>query len=191
MPEQSTRPLRADAQRNRDRILSTATRIFAEEGLGAGLERIAQEAGVGIGTLYRNFPSREALVDAAYRSELARVCDAAPALLAELAPDDALRTWMSGYLDYTTAKFGMADALRAMMETGRNPYEHSRELLLAAVSLLLTAAQNAGTVRDDVVAEDVIGGLLGTALALGRVDQRQRAERLLDLLMDGLRAGAG
>src|SRR5215831_4644017 len=94
------RPLRADARRNRDRLLSVAVRAFSQDGPDVTLEAIAKEAGVGIGTLYRHFPTREALVDAAYRTELARLCDAAPELLAALTPDKALRTWMEAFLEY-------------------------------------------------------------------------------------------
>lgn len=112
------RPLRSDARRNRDKILSAAVRVFAERGLEANLDQIAKEAGVGAGTLYRNFPTREALVEAAYRNELARLCDAAPVLLATMTPHAAIRAWMGLYIDYATAKHGMADALRAVVDTG-------------------------------------------------------------------------
>lgn len=186
MTRQAERPLRADARRNRDRILAAAVRLFAEPGPAPTFDRIAKEAGVGIATLYRNFPTREALVEAAYRSELVRLCDAAPGLLASGPARAALRAWTGRFLDYTTAKAGMADALRAAIDSGRNPYAHSREAMLAALTSLLTAGRADGTLRADVTPEDVFAALTGVALAAGGQDQREQAERLLDLLLDGL-----
>src|SRR3954453_1295408 len=121
----SERPLRADAQRNRDQILSAAARAFSRCGLEATLEGIAKDAGVGIGTLYRHFPTRELLIEAAYRNEVGAVCEAAPEVLDKLPPTEALRTWMDRYIDYMTRKLGMADALRAVIASGANPYAQS------------------------------------------------------------------
>jgi AcrR family transcriptional regulator len=178
------RPLRADARRNRDKILSAAVRVFTEQGLDATFERIAAEAGVGSGTLYRNFPTREALVEAAYRSELSRLCDAAPALLDTMPTDEALRAWMGRFIDYATAKIGMAEALRAVVDSGGDPYARSQEMMLSSIGSLLKAAK--GRIRPDVGPRDILTGLTGIALATGP-PQRDQAERLLDLLMDGLR----
>ncbi|MEV6171689.1 helix-turn-helix domain-containing protein [Streptomyces sp. NPDC051954] len=188
MAREAGRPLRADAQRNREKILSAAVRIFAEEGLGAHLERIAKEAGVGSGTFYRNFPTREILIEAAYRSELAKLCDAAPELLATMPPREAMRAWMGRFIDYATAKMGMADALRALVETGVNPYAQSRELMLDALESLLDAGVAAGAIRSDISGTDMFAALTGIALASGKPDQREQAERLLDLTFDGLTA---
>src|SRR5258708_27839424 len=94
------RPMRADAQRNREQLLAAAVVAFSQEGPEVTLESIARDAGVGIGTLYRHFPSREALVDAAYRSELARLCDSVPALLDEMPADEATRAWMQQFIEY-------------------------------------------------------------------------------------------
>ncbi|MFB7499388.1 TetR/AcrR family transcriptional regulator [Streptomyces sp. NPDC056161] len=186
MATEAGRPLRADAQRNRDKILAAAARVFAQEGLDAHFERIAKEAGVGSGTLYRNFPTRELLIEAAYRGELARLCDAAPGLLATMEPRDALRDWMGRFIDYATAKIGMAEALRAVVESGVNPYAHSREMMLEALTSLMDAAVTARTIRTDVSATDMYAALSGIALASGKPDQREQAERLLDLTLDGL-----
>jgi AcrR family transcriptional regulator len=183
------RPLRADAQRNRDKILAAAVRVFAEDGLNAHLERVAKEAGVGSGTLYRNFPTREVLIEAAYRNELAKLCEAAADLLATMPPRDALRAWMGRFIDYATAKLGMADALRALVESGVNPYAQSHEMMLIALESLLDAGVKAGTVRADIPATDIFAALTGVALASGKPDQREQAERLLDLTLDGLSAG--
>jgi AcrR family transcriptional regulator len=184
------RPLRADAQRNRDRLLQVAVRAFSQDGPDVTLDAIARDAGVGIGTLYRHFPTREALVEAAYRSELARLCDAVPDLLEAMPPDEALRTWMDRFVDYMTTKRGMADALRAVIASGGNPYEQSRGALLAAITSLLAAGAAAGAIRGDVAPGDVLASLSGVSLSAGQPDQRDQASRLLDLLMDGLRYAA-
>ncbi|MEU1905902.1 TetR/AcrR family transcriptional regulator [Streptomyces hygroscopicus] len=183
------RPLRADAQRNREKILATAVRVFAEEGLNAHLERIAKEAGVGTGTLYRNFPTRELLIEAAYRSELARLCDAAPELLATLPPREALRAWLGRFMDYANAKLGMADALRGVVASGVNPYARSHEMIQDALSRLMDAAVTAGVIRSDISATDMFAALTGIALASGQPEQREQADRLLDLTLDGLSTG--
>ncbi|MFD0783754.1 TetR/AcrR family transcriptional regulator [Micromonospora azadirachtae] len=191
MGETAPRPLRADAQRNRQRLLDAAVRAFSQGEPEVTLESIARDAGVGIGTLYRHFPTREALVEAAYRSELGRLCDAAPELLERLPAEAALRTWMDRFIDYLAAKRGMADALRLVIESGVNPYSESRDRLHAALDLMLTAGVAAGTVRDDVPSADVLAGLSGISLAAGEPARREQAGRLLDLLMDGLRHRPG
>src|SRR5919201_1270681 len=112
-----SRAMRADALRNRERLLEVALRAFSS-GQEVTLEAVARNAGVGIGTLYRHFPTREALVEAVYRGELARLRDTAADLLASRAPDAALRAWMDGFADYVTAKHGMAETLRAIASTG-------------------------------------------------------------------------
>ncbi|WP_448628251.1 TetR/AcrR family transcriptional regulator [Geodermatophilus sp. URMC 64] len=185
MPASGGRTLRADAQRNRDRLLEVAAHAFAA-GDDVTLEAIAREAGVGIGTLYRHFPTREALVEAAYRNELARLCDAAGELLETAPPDAALRAWMDRFVDYMTTKRGMADALKAVIASGGNPFAHSRDRMTEALGLLLRAGAEAGSLRPDADPADVLAGLSGISLAAG---DRDRAGRLLDLLVDGLRYG--
>ncbi|MEV7239053.1 helix-turn-helix domain-containing protein [Streptomyces sp. NPDC051020] len=189
MTTDTGRPLRADARRNREKILSAAVRVFAEEGLEAHLERIAKEAGVGSGTLYRNFPTREALIEAAYRNELSRLCEAASELLAAMPPREALRAWMGRFIDYATAKLGMAEALRAVVDSGVNPYAHSRELIMTALTSLMDAARAAGAIRSDVSPAVMFAALTGVALASGKPEEREQAEHLLDLTLDGLRYG--
>ena len=187
MTATGARPLRADAQRNRDRLLEAAVRAFSQDRPDVTLDAIAKDAGVGIGTLYRHFPTREALVEAAYRSELDRLCDAAADLLGDLPPDQALRAWMDRFVDYMTTKRGMADALRAVIASGGNPYAHSRDRLISAITTLLSRAAAAGTVRSDVEPADVLTSLSGVSLAAGEPAQREQARRVLDLLIDGLR----
>jgi AcrR family transcriptional regulator len=185
------RPRRADAQRNRDLLLAAAAAAFARDGGEVTLESIARAAGVGIGTLYRHFPTREALVDAAYTSELARLCDSVPELLATRAPDAALRAWMDSFVDYMTTKRGMAEALRAVVASGGNPFAESRARLLGAIVTLLEAGAAARLLRDDVSPDDVLVGISGVSVLAAEPDQRDQAGRLLDLIMDGLRFGAG
>jgi AcrR family transcriptional regulator len=181
------RQVRADARRNRERLLQAAVRAFASDGADVTLEAIAKTAGVGIGTLYRHFPTREALIEAAYRQELAHLCDAVPGLLRSLPPDEAARAWMDRFIDYMTTKRYMAGALQAVIASGGNPYAESRGRLIAAITTLLAAGISAGTVRADVEPNDVLLALSGVSLAAGAPDQREQAGRLLNLLIDGLR----
>jgi AcrR family transcriptional regulator len=185
--ESGNRPLRADARRNRVLLLASAVRLYSKGGLDVTLDAIARDAGVGIGTLYRHFPTREALIEAAYRNELAAVCDAVPDLLAALPPESAMRVWMDRFLDYITTKIGMADALRAVIASGGDPYAESRILLCSAIAKLLVATSAAGVTRQDVEPDDILMSLGGVALTVGHHSQRAQAGRMLDLLMDGLR----
>ncbi len=185
------RPLRADAQRNRDLLLAAAAAALAHDGGEVTLESIARAAGVGIGTLYRHFPTREALIDAAYRSELARLCDSVPELLASQAPDAALRAWMDSFVDYMTTKRGMAEALRAVVASGGDPFAESRARLLGAIGALLAAGAAPRLLRNDVNPDDVLVGISGVSVLAAEPAQRDQAGRLLDLIVDGLRFGAG
>jgi AcrR family transcriptional regulator len=186
MPRSDGGRLRADAQRNRDKILTTAVRVFAERGLDVNFDVIAAEAGVGSGTLYRNFPSREALIEAAYRNELARLCESAPELLKESPPPSALREWMSRFLDYASAKLGMADALRAVIDSGGTPYSDTRRMMLEAIGAFLDAGRADGTITAGVDAADMLAAVTGIALSAGKPGQREQAERLIALTVAGL-----
>lgn len=182
------RPLRADAQRNRERLLEVAARVLSQDGPDVTLEEIAKQAGVGIGTLYRHFPTREELVDAAYRNELSRLCGSVADLLNVMSPDQALRAWMDRFVDYMTTKRGMGDALRALIATGGDPFSHSRDQLTAAVATLLQAGSATGALRSDMRPDDVLLSLSGVSIATADPQQRKQAGRLLDLLMDALLA---
>ena len=182
--------LRADARRNRERILEAAVRAFSEKGPDVAIDTIAKAAGVGSATLYRHFPTREALIEATYRNELARVCDSAAKLLADNPPDRAMRLWMDDFIDYLTAKQGMADALRAAVASGADPFAETLDKLGTALGTLLRAGADAGLLRPDVDPFDVGFSLAGVALITSAPEQRERAGRLLDLLLDGLRYGA-
>ncbi|MET8629708.1 helix-turn-helix domain-containing protein [Kitasatospora sp. NPDC004669] len=182
-------PLRADARRNRERILEAAVRAFSEKGADVPIDTIAKAAGVGSATLYRHFPTREALVEAAYRNELARVCDSAAELLADNPADAAMRLWMDRFIDYLAAKQGMADALRAAVASGADPFAETLDKLSTAIGTLLHAGAEAGLLRPDIEPIDVGLSLSGIALITSAPAQRERAGRLLDLLLDGLRHG--
>lgn len=182
--------MRADARMNHDRLLEVAAEAFTREGTGASLKLIAQLAGVGIGTLYRRFPTREALVEAVYRNEVAQVCAAAPELLSSLPPVAALRAWMVRFVDFMATKAGMADTLRVVL-VSQDDILHTRGLLRDAIATLLDAGVATGAVRAGVDAYDVLMGLGGVTLIAGGPDQRDLALRLLDLLLDGVRGPAG
>lgn len=184
------RRLRADARRNREQLIAAAVTAFSADGPEITLEAIARSAGVGIGTLYRHFPSREALVDAAYRSELARLCASVPGLLESRPADQALRAWLELFGEYMTTRHGMADALRMVVASGGDPFTESRARLVAAFGALLAAGAADGTLRADVSAPDVLASASGIWLAAGEPAQRAQALRLVELLMDGLRHGA-
>jgi AcrR family transcriptional regulator len=180
--------VRADAQRNRENLLAAARRAFTAGDATVALETIAKDAGVGIGTLYRHFPTREALVEAVFRAERDRLCDSADDLLAIHRAEVALRAWMDQFADYVAVKRDMADALRAIIASGAVTSSEAREQLSTAAAKLLTAGAEDGTLRADVRPEDVVVSLVGIFLTCGAPDQRDQANRLLDLLMAGLRA---
>jgi AcrR family transcriptional regulator len=184
------RRTRQDALENRQRLLDVAVRAFAEQGLDAATRSIAKQAGVGVGTLYRHFPTREALIDAAYQHELTRVCEKAEELLARHTAADATRAWVDHLLDYATAKRGMSEALNAVIASGGDPYASSHTLLVNAVGALLEAGAQDGTLRTDISREDVLLAMSGIAQSTGQYGTREQAARLIDLLMDGLTKGA-
>ncbi len=179
--------LRVDAARNREALLDAATRTFAASATEPSMRAIAREAGVGIATLYRHFPTREALVEAVYRDQVQRLTHGADDLLERLPPSEALRAWAALFGDWLMTKHGMVDTLRSMIDSGAIVQTDTRVELLAAIASILTAGAVAGDLRSDVSADDVAASLLGTFSITGaRTDQ---AGRLLDLLVDGLRAG--
>lgn len=171
--------MRADAARNRAVLLEVALDAFTHE-KDVTLGAIAKKAGVGIGTLYRHFPTREALIEAVYRSELEKLCDSAPELLAEHGPDKALREWMDRFIAYAATKRDLKDALQAVIASGVNPFEQSRAKMTAAVETLLAP------IGATVEPMDVFALLI----AVAQHEDPAQAARLLDLVMDGIRFGA-
>lgn len=191
MPAPSGRPIRADARANEDKLLAAAALAFARDGAAATLKQIAKDAGVGIATLYRRFPTREQLIDATYRYETARLAAQTPTLLRELPADRALRTWMSQLLDYLAIKHGMADTLKTLLQDDEQLSSQTREQLTAAIEEFRLAGITQGVIRGDVPASDILVSLAGVTLVAGAVHQRAQAERLLDLLMDGVTRSTG
>ncbi len=182
--------MRADARRNRDKLIAAAKDLYAETGADVSLDAVARRAGVGAGTLYRHFPTREALVEAAYRSEVAELSAAADDLLATRPPDVALAEWMDRFVAYAAAKRGMRAALQSVVASGSDIFADARRQNLATVATLLAAGAEAGTIRPDVEAEDV---LRATSVVWQFDDQPgwdEQARGVLRLIMDGLRYGA-
>jgi AcrR family transcriptional regulator len=182
MDSDSEKPqLRSDARRNRERLIAAARALFAEQGTAVPLAAVAKAAGVGTGTAYRHFPTQDALVEAAYREEIAQLRDAATELLGQREPADALAAWLHRAIDYLATERGLSEALRDAVV---GAHAESRVAIMAALTELLDAAQAAGTVRGDVDARDVAAALGGIFL----LAEPDRAHRLLDVTIDGLRA---
>lgn len=183
--EAGPRGLRADAQLNQDRILRAAVSEFARAGAQASLKDIAKAAGVGIGTLYRHFPTRERLVEATYRNEVARVCAAAPELLASLGPAPALRAWMMRFRGFLAAKHGLADALRVILTDDEDRMQ-TRRLLTEALAVLIAAGEREGAIRPGTDPTDVLLSLGGISLITGDAGQQERTVRLVALLTQAI-----
>jgi AcrR family transcriptional regulator len=192
MPDTETdtsppRRLRADAERNRARLLDAARAAFASGAATVALEQIARDSGVGIGTLYRHFPTREALVEALYRQELGDLCASAGDLLATYAPEQALRAWMDRFAGYVAAKREMAEALRAVFAAGTVTVSQARGQLTAAVRTILDAGIADGTLRDDVQPQDIVATIVGMFTATSLDGGHEQLERMFDLLMNAVR----
>jgi AcrR family transcriptional regulator len=190
LADAESRTLRADATRNREQLLAVATRVFAAAGTEPSMRAIAREAGVGIATLYRHFPTRESLVDAVYRDQVVRLTTSACELLGELPPAAAMRRWTDLFGDWIATKNGMLDTLLTMIESGEIAHARTQAELLAAITTILDAGRAAGDLRSDVTAEDIAASLIGIFTVAPRPGHEARAGRLLDLLMDGLRPAA-
>jgi AcrR family transcriptional regulator len=157
---------RADARQNYSKLVETAAAAFARDGAQVTLKAVAAQAGVGIGTLYRHFPTREALVEAVYRSQTQRLCDAAPELLGQLPPVAALRAWTARFLSFMAAKNGMAEVLHLVLSGDEGLRADTRARLAGAVALLLRAGQASGELRSDLDPADVFLALGGFALVM-------------------------
>lgn len=180
----STTRLRSDAQRNKDQILAAAVRALTKDA-HASLEGIAKAAGVGIGTLYRHFPTREALVEAAWRDQVKKLCETAPGLLAKHRPDLALARFLDRLIDDLLTKHGMLEAMRAIVAGGPTRLNPSLAIFAAAVAPIIDAGKAEGVLRDDVTVDDFLA--IKAAVTLARPEH---ARRLAALLVDGLRHGA-
>ncbi len=184
------RPLRADARRNRDAVLAAAAEAFASQGVEAPLEDIARAAGVGVGTLYRHFPTREALVFGVYAREVEQLAASAQQLSAELEPAQALREWMRRFVRYAATKRGLIGMLHTMMADRTELFDQTKAQISGAADHLLKRAAAAGQIRDDIAAEDLTRSMGGICMAGGPDGPPGCAGRLVDLVFDGLRYGA-
>ena len=178
---------RADAQRNRERLIEVAKAAFADAGADVSLEEIARRAGVGIGTLYHHFPTRDAIVEAVYRREVRQLASAAERLLAETPPGEALHQWMRLFVDYIATKKVIASALSALVGGAGDLYAASGEMITGAMRSLTARAVAAGDIRPDVDPNDLLRALVGFTYGNASPGWQESALRLIDLLMDGLR----
>lgn len=187
MSNPASRRVRADAAQNRERLITAAREAFVTEGEGVALERIAKAAGVGIGTLYRHFRTREALVEAVYRSELDAVTASAEDFLAGHTAREALELWIGRYERFVTTKRSMQDALRVAWSSGSLPITETRLRITATLARLLAAGAQDGTLRDDIAPDDVTACLVGIFFSTLQAPDPDQRRRVLQLMLDGLR----
>jgi AcrR family transcriptional regulator len=178
---------RADAQRNRERILEVAKQAFTRSGADTSLDDIARDAGVGPGTLYRHFPTRDALLEAVYRSEVEKLAAAQVELSAKLSPVDALRAWMLLFVDYIAAKHIIAPALNTLVGGPSKLYEAHRAQIAGAIDALVRRAMKSGDIRPDLEPFDLLRALIGVFNVATSPDWQQSARRLVDILIAGSR----
>ena len=183
--ESAPRRPRADAVRNRERILDAAKDAFTRRGADASLDEIAKQAGVGAGTLYRHFPTRDALIEAVYRSEVEKLAAAEQEFAAAKPPIEALRAWMLLLIDYIAAKHIIAPALNTVAGGPSRLYEGSRGLIQGAMEQLVKRAKKSGDLRRDIDAADLLRALIGVSQVGPGPDWQQSARRLVDILVAG------
>lgn len=178
---------RADAQRNHDRILEVAKDAFARSGVNINLDELARDAGVGAGTLYRHFPTREALVEAVYRSEVAKLAAAERRFSETMRPVDALRAWMLLFVDYIAAKQIIAPALNNVVGGPSQVFESTKVQIKGAIDSLVERAIESGDLRADLEPFDLLRALIGVSYVATGPDWPQSARRLVDILIAGSR----
>ena len=183
----TVRKPRADAIRNRGRVLEAAKAVFSAGGPDASLEAVARRAGVGIGTLYRHFPPREALFEAVYRREVQQLSELAESLKSEADPGDALRRWLRSNVEFVATKKGMSAALALAVQSSSELTAFSFDRLTKAVGALLDRAVAAGEIRSDISPEDLLRALVGMCYLHDQPGWLKSVVRLLDVFVDGLR----
>jgi AcrR family transcriptional regulator len=186
-PIAQARKPRADSARNRQLLIDAAKAGFAQFGLNVSLEEIARRAGVGIGTLYRHFPTREAVVEAVYRREVEQLAEAVPQLLETSPASEALHKWMHLFIDYIATKRLIAPSLAVAKDRTPSLYASSLELITGAITTLVKRAVASGEVRKDIDPPDLLRALVGVSYSNPDVGWEASARRLVDILMDGLR----
>lgn len=185
--ETVARKPRSDAQRNRERILEAAKRAFTRHGANASLDDIAKRAGVGPGTLYRHFPTRDALIEAVYRSEVEKLAAAQRNFAESMQPVEALRAWMLLFVDYIAEKHIIAPALNSVVGGPSRLYEGSRELIQGAIDELVKRAKKSGDLRKDIDGSDFLRAVIGVSHLGSGPDWHKGARRLVDILIAGSR----
>ena len=185
-PATEKRKPRADAVRNRERVLDAAKAVFSQGG-PASLETVAKRAGVGIGTLYRHFPTREALYEAVYRHEVDQLVELARHLEVERTPVEALRRWLRAGVEFMATKKGMAAALAMAAHGSPELVAYSLDRLTGALAELVQRAVAAGEIRADIDPEDLLRTLVGIYYAHDRPGWQAKVLRLVDVFIDGLR----
>jgi AcrR family transcriptional regulator len=183
----AVRKPRADAQRNRIRLLETAKAAFADKGSGASLDEIARIAGVGAGTLYRHFPTRDALIEAVYRNETEQLVAAATCLVETHPPMTALREWLLLFVDYMATKHGMSEALSSIVGGTSDLYSASTAQMKLAMAKLVDGAVANGDICLDLDPLDLLRALAGVANISSGPDGKQAAKRMVDILIAGIR----
>ena len=184
---EAVRKPRADAVRNRELVLTAAKAVFSAGGPDASLEAVARRAGVGIGTLYRHFPTREALFEAVYRREVEQLGELAEQLKNEAAPVDALRRWLRSNVEFVATKKGMSAALALAVQGSSELHAYTFDRLTKAVGTLLDRAVAAGEIRSDIGPDDVLRALVGMCYMHDQPGWQATVLRLLDVFVDGLR----
>jgi AcrR family transcriptional regulator len=183
----ASRKPRTDAQRNRERILEVAKGAFTRSGANASLDDIAKEAGIGAGTLYRHFPTREALIEGVYRTEVEKLAAAEKKFSESLPPIEALRAWMLLFVDHIAAKQIIAPALNTLVGGPSKLFEGSRAQVQAAINALVKRAIKSGDMRRDLEPFDLLRALIGVSHVASGPDWQQSARRLVDILITGSR----
>jgi len=183
------KPLRADAARNRQKLIEVATRAFTED-VDIALDEIAKRAGVGIGTLYRHFPTRCDLVLAVYGDQVAGIEQRSYDLPQELEPGEALHEWMRGFVEYYAVKMGLINLLRSMSQDNSDTFESARRVMRESAARVLQPAIDAGVVRPDASATELVRALGGVCLASTTPEGQETSLAVVDLIYDGLRFGA-
>jgi AcrR family transcriptional regulator len=183
----TVRKPRADAVRNRERVLEAAKAVFSAGGPDASLETVARRAGVGIGTLYRHFPTRESLFEAVYRREVQQLGELAELLKSEAAPVDALRRWLRSNVEFVATKKGMSAALALAVQGSSELSAYSFDRLTKAVGALLDRAVATGEIRSDISPEDVLRALVGMCYMHDQPGWQRSVLRMVDVFVDGLR----
>lgn len=191
MPRKRSSPTRrkprADAQRNRERILEVAKTAFSKSGANTSLDDIAKEAGVGPGTLYRHFPTREELLKAVYETEMEKLAAAERKFAEAMPPIEALRAWMLLFVDYIAAKHLIAPAVNTLLGDPKKVFEASYAQVTRAIDSLVKRAIESGDIRKDLEAFDLLRALIGVSNVAAGPDWQQSARRLVDILIAGSR----